>query len=88
MTSDNGLANQAVVRQFKYLNHIVEQGHRAIKRRTRSMPNFQSFRSARNILTGIELLHMFRKGQRAIEGSEAMSFAAQFYALGGQVRPA
>jgi transposase-like protein len=52
------------------------------------MLNFQSFRSARHILAGIELMHMIRKGQCAIEGCEAMSFADQFYALAGQVRPA
>ncbi len=81
------LENQIVVRQVKYLNNIVEQDHRAIKRRTQPMLNFQSFRSARNILAGIELMHMIRKGQCALEGREEMSFADQFYALAGQVRP-
>ena len=85
---NDGLENQIVVRQVKYLNNIVEQDHRAIKRRTRPMLNFQSFRSARHILGGIELMHMIRKGQGAMEGCEGMSFADQFYALAGQVRPA
>ena len=85
---NDGLEKQIVVRQVKYLNNIVEQDHRAIKRRTRPMLNFQSFRSARNILPGIELMHMLRKGQGALEGCEAMSFADQFYALAGQVPPA
>ena len=76
------------VRQVKYLNNIVEQDHRAIKRITKPMLGFQSFRSAKNALAGIELMHMIRKGQGAMEGCEAMSFADQFYVLAGQVRPA
>ena len=85
---NDGLENSIVVRQIKYLNNIVEQDHRAIKRVTRPMLGFKSFRSARNILAGIELMHMIRKGQCAIEGAITLSFADQFYALAGQVRPA
>jgi transposase-like protein len=69
------------IRQIKYLNNIVEQDHRAIKRVTKPMLNFKSFRSARNVLAGIELMHMLRKGQMAAENQ--MSFAEQFYALAG-----
>ena len=76
-----------VVRQVKYLNNIVEQDHRAIKRVTRPMLNFKSFRSARSVLAGIELMHMIRKGQFAIVGTDAMSFAYQFNTLAEQVRP-
>ena len=47
-----------IVRQEKYLNNIVERDHRAIKRVTRPMLNFKSFRSAKNVLAGIELMHM------------------------------
>ena len=50
-----------VVRQIKYLNHIVEQDHRAIKRVTGPMLHFTSFQSARKVLAGIELMHMIRK---------------------------
>ena len=70
-----------VVRQVKYLNNIVEQDHRAIKRVTRPMLNFKSFRSARNTLAGIELMHMIRKGQMIVAEENQMSFAEQFYAL-------
>ncbi len=77
-----------VVRQVKYLNNIVEQDHRAIKRVTRPMLGFKSFRSAARVLAGIELMHMIRKGQMAMPSCERMSFAEQFYALAGQVRPA
>jgi len=76
-----------VVRQVKYLNNIVEQDHRAIKRITRPMLNFKSFRCAGCVLAGIELMQMIRKGQFAIDDADAMSFADQFYALVGQVRP-
>ena len=54
-----------VVRQVKYLNNIVEQDHRAIKRMTRPMLNFKSLHAARSVLAGIELMHMIRKGQFA-----------------------
>ncbi len=77
-----------IVRQVKYLNNIIEQDHRAIKRITKPMLGFQSFRSAKNVLAGIELMHMIRKGQLNIQGSDEMSFAEQFYAQAGQIRPA
>ena len=76
-----------LVPQVKYLNNIVEQDHRAIKRLTKPMLNFKSFRAAGSILAGIELMHMIRKGQFAIDGVDAMSFAEQFSALAGMVRP-
>jgi putative transposase len=75
------------IRQIKYLNNIVEQDHRAVKRITRPMLGFKSFRSAQAVLAGIELMHMIRKGQFIIKG-DRMSFADQFYMLAGQVRPA
>jgi putative transposase len=76
-----------IVMQVKYLNNIVEQDHRAIKRVTRPMLNFKSFRSAKNVLAGIELMHMIRKGQLMMEVDNERSFADQFYALAGQIRP-
>jgi transposase-like protein len=51
------------LRQAKYLNNIVEQDHRAIKRMTQPMPGFKSFWSAAITLAGIEIMHMIRKGQ-------------------------
>ncbi|MEC5218988.1 putative transposase [Actimicrobium sp. GrIS 1.19] len=76
-----------VVSQVKYLNNIVEQDHRAIKRVTRPMLGFKSFRCAAQVIAGVELMHMIRKGQFATDGT-VMSFANQFYALAGQVRTA
>lgn len=49
------------LRQVKYLNNIVEQDHRAIKRIIRPMLGFQSFRYARILLAGIETMHMIKK---------------------------
>jgi len=51
------------IRQCKYLNNIVEQDHRRVKRITRSMLGFKSFHSAQSTLAGIELVAMFRKAQ-------------------------
>jgi putative transposase len=49
------------IRQVKYLNSIVEQDHRAVKRITKPMLGFKSFNVAKSVLTGIELMHMIRK---------------------------
>lgn len=49
--------------QSKYLNNIVEQDHRFIKRITRPMLGFKAFHSAAATLAGIETAHMIRKGQ-------------------------
>ena len=76
-----------IVRQVKYLNNIVEQDHRFVKRITKPMLNFKSFRAVKNVLAGIELMHMIRKGQFLLEGCIKLSFAEQFYALAGQIRP-
>ncbi|TKI26623.1 DDE-type integrase/transposase/recombinase, partial [Bacillus mycoides] len=51
------------LRQIKYLNNIVEQDHRFIKRRVRSMLGFKSFKTAISILSGVEAMHMMKKGQ-------------------------
>ena len=79
---------RVIVRQVKYLNNIVEQDHRSIKRVTAPMLNFKSFRSAKNVLAGIELMHMIRKGQLMLQGCSELSLADQFYALAGKIRPA
>jgi len=47
----------------RYLNNIIEQGHRFIKRRINPMLGFKSFDSTASTLTGIELVNMIRKGQ-------------------------
>jgi len=51
------------VSQCKYLNNIVEQGHRFIKKRTINGLGFEEFESAKRTLTGIEMVHMIKKEQ-------------------------
>ena len=77
--ADSGLT--IVLRQSKYLNSIVEQDHRAIKRVTRPMLGFKSFRCARIIIAGIETMHMIRKGQLGDLKDQASSAANLFYLL-------
>ena len=81
-------AISVIVRQVKYLNNIVEQDHRAIKRSTKPMLSIKSFHAAKNVLAGIELMHMIRKSQLNIVGVEELSFADQFYTWAGQIRSA
>ena len=69
------------IRQVKYLNNVVEQDHRAIKRITRPMLGFKDFRCARIILSGIEVMHMIRKGQMKTENGSHPSAAEQFYSM-------
>jgi len=66
----------------KYLNNIVEQDHRGVKRVTRPMLGFKSFVAAQDTLVGIELMHMIKKRQLVVaEGEEGLTAAEQFYAL-------
>ena len=51
------------IRQCKYLNNIIEQDQRSIKRQCRPMLGFKSFHSAQITLAGIELINMLRKGK-------------------------
>ncbi len=53
------------IRQIKYLNNILEQDHRFIKRITKPMMGFKAFHSASATLAGIEVAHMIRKKQFA-----------------------
>ena len=69
------------IRQSKYLNNVVEQDHRAIKRIVRPMLGFKSFRCARVILGGIEFMHMTAKGQMKSDGGRHHSAPEQFYDL-------
>ena len=69
------------IRQVKYLNNVVERDHRAIKRITRPMLGFKDFRCARIILSGIEVMHMIRKGQMKTGDRTHPSTAEQFYSL-------
>jgi IS6 family transposase len=57
------LGQRCHCRPVRYLNNVVEQDHRAIKRRVSAMQGFRSFDSAWRIIPGIETVNMIRKGQ-------------------------
>jgi putative transposase len=84
------IAAPITIRQIKYLNNIVGQDHRAVNRVIKPMLGFKSFGASANVLAGVKLMHTIRKGQFVIAGAPppVMSFADQFYALAGQIRPA
>ena len=67
--------------EFVICNQSIEQDHRGVKRVTRPMLGFKSFEAAQSTLTGIELMHMLRKGQLEGDEVEGLSTAKQFYAL-------
>jgi len=67
------------IRQIKYLNNIVEQDHRHVKRIIKPMLGIKSFASAKATIAGIELHHMLRKGQMVCAVN--MPIWKQFYAL-------
>jgi putative transposase len=94
ITIDGSAANEAAItryndehgtaieiRKLKYLNNIVEQDHRAVKRVTRPMLGFKSFGAAQSTLIGVELMHMLRKGQLAGGVGQDLTVTEQFYAL-------
>ena len=58
--------NPVEIRCSQYLNNLIEQDHRRIKFRTAAMLGFQSFRHARAVLVGIELIQKLKKGQYAV----------------------
>jgi len=63
LKNENNLFTNVEIRQVRYLNNIIEQDHRSIKRIVNPMLGFQSFRSANKTLKGIEAMSMIKKGQ-------------------------
>ena len=58
-------------RPVQYWNNILEQDHRAIKRRVKAKQGFRAFHAARRTIPGYEATHMIRKGQaRRVRGSD------------------
>jgi putative transposase len=70
-----------VIRHSKYLNNMVEQDHRAVKRLTRPMLGFKSFWAACCTIAGIEVMHAIRKGQLKTPDHSRPTPAEQFYSL-------
>ena len=67
------------LRQQKYLNNLVEQDHRFVKRRVNPGLGFGSFDTAQRTLQGYEAMHMIRKGQ--LQGSPKTDVLAQNRAI-------
>jgi transposase, IS6 family len=58
-------------RPVQYLNNLLEQDHRAIKRRVQAQQGFRAFQAAQHTIAGYEALHMIRKGQaRWVSGAD------------------
>jgi transposase-like protein len=73
---EENLLNKAVqYRSSKYLNNLIEQDHRFIKRRVKPGLGFFSYQSAARTLQGYEVMNMIRKGQ--VEGAEKQQIADQ-----------
>jgi DDE domain/Arm DNA-binding domain len=71
LRKENPELQSVVIRSCRYLNNIVEQDHRAIKRRCAPMLALKSFRTAAVTLAGVELAHRIRKGQFSLRPGAA-----------------
>ena len=70
------LPKDCCLRRVKYLNNVIEQDHRFIKKKVRASQCFKSFRTAERTLEGIEAMNMIRKGQvKKLAGSDARGLA-------------
>ena len=65
LKEEGTLPSRAQLRQCKYLNNLIEQDHRFIKRRVNPGLGFSSFNTARRTIRGYESMNMIRKGQIA-----------------------
>jgi len=63
LKSEGTLRRRCQLRPVQYLNNILEQDHRAIKRRVRASQGFRSFWGAWRTIQGYEAMHAIRKGQ-------------------------
>jgi putative transposase len=68
------------IRQVKYLNNILEQDHRFIKRLTRAVMGFKAFHSASATIAGIGVAHMIRKNQFANDNRSPFRIFAELAA--------
>ena len=63
LKAEEALKENCRHRPVQYLNNVLEQDHRAIKRRIRASQHFRSFWGASRTIAGYEAIHMIRKGQ-------------------------
>jgi transposase-like protein len=86
LKADGALPRRARLRQCKYLNNIVEQDHRTVKKRVWLAKGYGSFQSAWRTLQGIETMHMINKGRvRWLGKADALGQAHFIAALFGIV---
>ena len=66
------LPRDCKLRRVKYLNNVIEQDHRFVKKKVRASQCFKRFHTAERTLEGIESINMMRKGQvKRLAGSDA-----------------
>lgn len=73
LKKEKSIPNGMRLRQQKYLNNIVEQDHRFIKKRICSMLGLKSFDTATSILSGVEAMHMIKKEQIALRNQSVQN---------------
>jgi hypothetical protein len=73
------LPKSVELRQNKYLNNVIEQDHRNIKRIVKPMMGFKSFNTARKTLRGIEAMNRVRKGQVIWNRTRGQCVSSQVY---------
>src|SRR6204780_4706598 len=76
LREENPEWRSVLVRSRRYLNNIVEQDHRAIKRRCAPMLALKSFRTAAVTLAGGELAHQIRQGQFSLRSGAATGLSS------------
>ena len=74
--ADRVVPEDCLLRRVKYLNNVIEQDHRFIKKKVRASQCFKHFHTAERTLEGIEAMNMMRKGQvKRLAGSDAIGQA-------------
>jgi transposase-like protein len=63
LKAEDAVPRRVALRQCKYLNNVIEQDHRTVKKRVWLAKGYGSFQSAWRTLQGIESVHMIRKGR-------------------------
>jgi len=79
------LPRRVRLRQCKYLNNIIEQDHRTVKKRTWLAKGYGSLPTVWRTLQGIEAVHMIRKGRvRWVAKADAVAqsrFIAELFGI-------
>ena len=93
LRAEGVIPGRVTLRQCKYLNNVIEQDHRTVKKRVWLAKGYGSFQSAWRTLQGIETVHMIRKGrvrwlrQKGIRSAKLSSSAGCSASLPNLIRP-